>query len=170
VYAVLEPEQQAFGVLFSAPGPMQVQIPPLHMPEMHSVARAHAEPLGTLTRGCWHVPFRHRVDAQLSLAVQADPFESCAVHVPASHHPEVQSPSPEQAAPFACFPQVPSTQRAETQSFASVQVVPSAPGASHFPALQAAVQLEYFGLGVQSVSVEHDPPSGCEQERVQVLQ
>jgi hypothetical protein len=107
---------------------MQAQIPAAHVPEMHSEARLQADPLGTLMRGCWHVALLHNVDAQLSLAVHADPFGSFAWHVPASHHPELQSPSPAQAAPLACVPQVPSTQRPEVQSLASVHVVPSAAG------------------------------------------
>ncbi len=40
--------------------------------------------------------------AQASLPAQADPSGSVAAHVPASQNPDVQSPSPVQAAPFAC--------------------------------------------------------------------
>jgi hypothetical protein len=64
VYAVLLPEQHAFGVVVSFSEPMQVHTPPVHVPDTHS-------------------PF----PAQLL------PFPSAAAQVPASQYPDWQPES-----------------------------------------------------------------------------
>jgi hypothetical protein len=77
VYAVLLPEQHAFGVVVSPVpelGPMQVHTPPSHMPDTHSLF--------------W---------------VQLWPFPSAAAQLPASQYPDWQPESSGQLAPFGCF-------------------------------------------------------------------
>jgi hypothetical protein len=70
VYCVLLPEQQALGVVVSVSGPMHVQTPLLHVPEMHSALLVQAAPFA---RCSWHVPSSQSVEAQLLFAAHGAP-------------------------------------------------------------------------------------------------
>jgi len=149
VYGVLLPEQHAFGVIVSVSGPMQVQTLPLHMPERHSVPRPQAPPFATLARGSWQLPLLQSVEVQLSLPVQGDPSGSFAAHTALLHHPEVQSPSPVHAEPFAAGPHTPLTHTAAWQSAAAPHGLPFACG-PQVPSTQA--------LAWQSFALVHGAP------------
>jgi hypothetical protein len=48
VYAVLLPEQHAFGVVVSFSEPMQVHTPPLHVPDTHTTSSVQPSPFPTV--------------------------------------------------------------------------------------------------------------------------
>ncbi len=151
VYSVPLSEQQALGELGSVSGPTHVQVPPLHMPEMHSVAMLHAEPFATFTRGSWQLPLLHTVEVQLSLSVHGDPSGSFALHAELLHHPEAQSVSAVHAAPGGCGPHVPLTHWSAWQSAAVEHGAPFACG-PQVPSTQA--------LAWQTVARVHAAPFG----------
>jgi hypothetical protein len=130
VYSTAVPEQHEEGFFVSVSGPTQVQMPPLHVPEMHSTLDVHVAPLA---RCCAHVPSSQNAEVQLSLAAQGEPSGSDAVHVPALHHLDVQSASPEHAEPSGWGPHLPFTQRFAAQSAGRVHGEPSGRGKLQAP-------------------------------------
>jgi hypothetical protein len=153
VYAVALPEQHALAVVVSVSGPMQVQTPPLHLPEAHASLPVHAAPFGSVA---WHVPALQKPDWQSPSPVHGSPFgfvpqvpstqawevhasapvhgvpSACvAVQVPAAQNADWQSPSPAHAFPSGCLPHVPSTHAALRHSAALEQGWPS--GRPHLP-------------------------------------
>jgi hypothetical protein len=124
------PEQHALGFVVSVSGPMQLQTPPVQIPELHSTLAVQAAPLG---RCGWQVPPSHSPETHALLSLHGALSACGAAQRPASHQRKVQSPSPVQAAPFAWRPQLPSMHSFDWHCSALVQALPSDCGSSHVP-------------------------------------
>jgi hypothetical protein len=87
--------------------------------EQHALGDAAVDPEHVQT------PALHLAETQLASAEHAAPLASPSRHVPPSHHPERQSPSPAHAFPDGAFPQMLSTQSPERHVRTLVHATPS---------------------------------------------